>query len=63
MLKVITHPLISIKLTNMRDKNANHSVFRANLNEITSLMVYEIMREYQNKSKGNYYTSQSKICW
>ncbi|WP_096385486.1 uracil phosphoribosyltransferase [Mycoplasmopsis bovigenitalium] len=51
MLKVITHPLISIKLTNMRDKNANHSVFRSNLNEITSLMVYEIMREYQTKAK------------
>ncbi|MCS4537189.1 MULTISPECIES: uracil phosphoribosyltransferase [unclassified Mycoplasma] len=51
MLKVIEHPLISIKLTNMRDKNADHSVFRQNLNEIASLMVYEIMREYQTKPK------------
>ncbi|QBF34534.1 uracil phosphoribosyltransferase [Mycoplasmopsis phocirhinis] len=52
MLKVIEHPLISIKLTNMRDKNADHFVFRQNLNEITALMVYEIMREYQTKSKS-----------
>ncbi|WP_406614813.1 uracil phosphoribosyltransferase [Mycoplasmopsis hyopharyngis] len=51
MLKVINHPLISIKLTNMRDINANHSIFRQNLNEIASLMVYEILRNYQTKSK------------
>nr|WP_029608817.1 uracil phosphoribosyltransferase [Mycoplasma simbae] len=51
MLKVIEHPLISIKLTNMRDKRADHHIFRQNLNEIASLMVYEIMREYQTKPK------------
>ncbi|AXE60833.1 uracil phosphoribosyltransferase [[Mycoplasma] phocae] len=51
MLKVINHPLISIKLTNMRDKNADHSVFRRNLNEIASLMVYEILRNYQTKPR------------
>lgn len=51
MLKVIEHPLISIKLTYMRDKNANHSRFRRNLNEIASLMVYEILRDYETKPK------------
>ncbi|AIA29448.1 uracil phosphoribosyltransferase [Mycoplasmopsis californica HAZ160_1] len=51
MLKVIEHPLISIKLTAMRDKNADHQVFRQNLNEIASLMVYEIMRDYKVKNK------------
>ncbi|EGV00046.1 uracil phosphoribosyltransferase [Mycoplasmopsis columbina] len=51
MLKVIEHPLISVKLTNMRDENANHSIFRRNLNEIASLMVYEVLRNYQTKSK------------
>ncbi|MBU4689758.1 uracil phosphoribosyltransferase [Mycoplasma zalophidermidis] len=51
MLKVIEHPLISIKLTNMRDKNADHSVFRQNLNEIASLMVYEVLRDYETKPK------------
>ncbi|MBZ4195570.1 uracil phosphoribosyltransferase [Mycoplasma tauri] len=49
MLKVIDHPLIKIKLTNMRSKEANHSIFRVNLNEIASLMVYEILRDYQTK--------------
>ncbi|TQC51440.1 uracil phosphoribosyltransferase [Mycoplasmopsis mucosicanis] len=51
MLKVIEHPLISIKLTNMRDRRADHSVFRQNLSEIASLMVYEVMRDYQTKPK------------
>ena len=51
MLKVINHPLISIKLTNMRDINADHSKFRQNLNEIASLMVYEILRNYKTKDK------------
>lgn len=51
MLKVINHPLISIKLTNMRDVKSGHSIFRRNLNEIASLMVYEILRDYQTKEK------------
>ncbi|WP_426460976.1 uracil phosphoribosyltransferase [Mycoplasma hafezii] len=49
MLKIINHPLIQIKLTKMRDKHADHLVFRNNLNEIASLMVYEILRDYQTK--------------
>lgn len=51
MLKVISHPLIEIKLTKMRSKDTSHLEFRKNLNEITSLMVYEIMRNYQTKDK------------
>ncbi|QZE12466.1 uracil phosphoribosyltransferase [Mycoplasma sp. Ms02] len=51
MLKIINHPLIEIKLTNMRDKSADHSVFRRNLSEIGSLMIYEILRNYQTKEK------------
>ncbi|RIV16815.1 uracil phosphoribosyltransferase [Mycoplasmopsis gallopavonis] len=50
MLKIINHPLIQIKLTKMRDKNSDHLIFRNNLNEIASLMVYEILRDYQTKS-------------
>ncbi|ADE19617.1 uracil phosphoribosyltransferase [Mycoplasma crocodyli] len=49
MLKIINHPLIDIKLTVMRDKNTDHSKFRRNLNEIASLMAYEILREYKTK--------------
>ncbi|UUD35847.1 uracil phosphoribosyltransferase [Mycoplasmopsis citelli] len=49
MLKVISHPLIEIKLTKMRSVLTDHLVFKNNLNEIASLMVYEIMRDYQTK--------------
>ncbi|AKF41057.1 uracil phosphoribosyltransferase [Mycoplasmopsis canis] len=49
MLKIIEHPLIKIKLTKMRDLNSDHNEFRRNLNEIGSLMVYEIMRNYKPK--------------
>ncbi|WP_027334397.1 uracil phosphoribosyltransferase [Mycoplasma elephantis] len=51
MLKIINHPLIDIKLTVMRDKNTDHTLFRKNLNEIASLMVYEILRNYKTKVK------------
>ena len=49
MAKILTHPLIDIKLTKMRDKNSSHTTFKKNLNEIGSLMVYEILRDYQPK--------------
>ncbi|WP_027120967.1 uracil phosphoribosyltransferase [Mycoplasma leonicaptivi] len=50
MLKILNHPLIKIKLSKMRDKNTNHSDFRKNLNEIASLMVFEIMNDYKPKT-------------
>lgn len=49
VLKILKHPLIDIKLTKMRDVNCDHNEFRRNLNEIGSLMVYEIMRNYETK--------------
>jgi uracil phosphoribosyltransferase len=51
MTKLIKHPLIEIKLTKMRDENSSHIVFKKNLNEIGSLMVYEILRNYKPKVK------------
>lgn len=51
MVKVIKHPLIEIKLTKMRDKNTDHNLFKQRLNEIASLMVYEIFRDYKGKPK------------
>lgn len=50
MAKIINHPLIDIKLTAMRNEEADHTTFRKNLNEIASLMVYEILRDYKTKS-------------
>ncbi|MDC8919826.1 uracil phosphoribosyltransferase [Metamycoplasma hyosynoviae] len=49
MVRIIQHPLIQTKLTEMRCKNTSHKVFRNNLNEIASLMVYEILRDYKTK--------------
>ena len=45
MLHVIEHPLIRHKLTVMRDKNTGTKEFRENLDEIGSLMVYEVTRD------------------
>ncbi len=44
MLKVLTHPLINHKLTQMRDIHTGTKEFRENLDEIAGLMVYEITR-------------------
>lgn len=45
MLTVFDHPLIKHKLTIMRDKNTSTKDFRDNLDEIGSLMVYEVTRD------------------
>ncbi len=44
MLKVLEHPLITHKLTQMRRKECGTKDFRANLDEIAGLMAYEISR-------------------
>jgi uracil phosphoribosyltransferase len=49
MLKIIEHPLIKTKLTVMRNLKTDHTIFRNNLNEIASLMVYEVLRDYKTK--------------
>ena len=45
MAIVLNHPLITHKLAIMRNKNTGHKDFRENLNEIASLMAYEICRD------------------
>ncbi len=45
MLKVIDHPLITHKLTQMRKKETKTKDFRQNLDEIAGLMAYEITRD------------------
>ena len=42
MLKVLEHPLITHKLTQMRKKETGTKDFRQNLDEIAGLMAYEI---------------------
>ncbi len=45
MLIVLNHPLITHKLTQMRNVNTGTKDFRQNLDEIAGLMAYEITRD------------------
>ena len=45
-LHVVDHPLITHKLTIMRDKNTGSKDFRELLNEISMLMGYELTRDF-----------------
>jgi len=45
-LNVVRHPLIQNKLSYLRDKNTDNQDFRLILEELTTLMVYEITRNY-----------------
>ena len=45
MATILKHPLISHKLAIMRNEKTGHKEFRENLNEIASLMAYEICRD------------------
>ena len=45
MLKVLEHPQITHKLTQMRKKETGTKDFRQNLDEIAGLMAYEITRD------------------
>jgi uracil phosphoribosyltransferase len=50
-VSVIEHPVIQTKLSELRDQSADHRKFRALLNEIGSLMVYEVTRDWPTKEK------------
>ena len=45
MATILNHPLIIHKLSWMRNEKTGHKDFRENLNEIASLMAYEICRD------------------
>lgn len=44
MLTILNHPLITHKLTQMRNKDTKTKDFKANLDEIAGLMAYEVCR-------------------
>ncbi|HEY1686809.1 MAG TPA: uracil phosphoribosyltransferase [Tepidisphaeraceae bacterium] len=46
---VFDHPVIQTKLTELRDESTNHRMFRALLDEIAGLMVYEVTRDWPTK--------------
>jgi len=47
---VIDHPVIQTKLTELRDYTTDHRKFRALLDEVGSLMVYEVTRDWPTKA-------------
>ena len=49
MATVFNHPLITHKLALMRNEKTGHKEFRENLDEIASLMAYEISRDFATK--------------
>lgn len=50
-LTVVTHPLVSHKLTIMREKETSTNSFRRLLREISQLLAYEITREMEMTTK------------
>jgi uracil phosphoribosyltransferase len=48
---LIDHPVIQTKLTELRDYTADHRKFRALIDEIASLMVYEVTRDWPTKPR------------
>ncbi len=48
---VVDHPVIQTKLTELRDYATDSRKFRALLNEIASLMVYEVTRNWPTKPR------------
>lgn len=47
MLHIVKHPLIETKLNMMRDKNTSCKDFRNLLDEISSLMTYEVFKDVE----------------
>src|SRR5579871_3604071 len=50
-LILIDHPVIQTKLTELREISADHRKFRELLNEIASLMVYEVTRDWPTRRR------------
>jgi uracil phosphoribosyltransferase len=48
---VIDHPVVQTKLAELRDVAADHRKFRALLDEIASLMVYEVTRDWPTEPR------------
>src|SRR5207244_2042740 len=48
---LLDHPVIQTKLTELRDFTTDHRKFRALLDEIAGLMVYEVTRDWPTKAQ------------
>nr|AIF26737.1 hypothetical protein [uncultured bacterium fosmid pJB84G2] len=56
MIKLIKHPLIETKLSIMRDKDTPDAAFRTCLNEIASLMTFEVFKDLAVKEGEEFET-------
>lgn len=56
MLHVVKHPLIETKLNMMRDENTSSRDFRQLLDEIASLMTFEVFKDLSFHTKGTIIT-------
>lgn len=52
MLHLVNHPLITMKLNKMRDETTNSKDFRTLLDEIASLMTFEVYKDLKVVSSG-----------
>ena len=48
---VVDHPVVQTKLSELRDRSADHRKFRTLLNEIASLMIYEVSRDWPTQER------------
>jgi uracil phosphoribosyltransferase len=48
---VVNHPVVQTKLTELRDFSTDHRKFRALLDEIAMLMVYEVTRDWPTNAR------------
>jgi uracil phosphoribosyltransferase len=48
---LIDHPVVQTKLTELRDFHTDHQKFRALLDEVAALMVYEVTRDWPTRPR------------
>lgn len=51
MLTIVNHPLIEVKLNIMRDQETKSKEFRENLDEIASLMCFEVFKDLKTHNE------------
>lgn len=61
MVTVVNHPLIRVKLGIMRDEKTSTKEFRENLDEIASLMCYEVFRDIDTVKSGETYNTPTGV--
>lgn len=49
MATIIKHPIINIKLDQLRNIKTNHSQFRSIMNDLAKLLIYPVLKNYETK--------------